>query len=171
MGVPMDLIEYPIDNRIPNKEDYQSLLGLDPEYKHIINIGLFTHGKNQGYAFEIAILLQEYKIKFHFLGNQAGNFIDYWKPIMENKPDNCIVWGERNDVDSWIQACDIHLFSSRLELNPLSIKESLEYGKPTMIFNLPTYKNKYENENNIYFLTGSVVKDSENLLKILKIEP
>jgi hypothetical protein len=171
MGVPMDLIEYPIDNRIPNKEHYQSLLGLDPEYKHIINIGLFTHGKNQGYAFEIARLLQEYKIKFHFLGNQAGNFIDYWKPIMENKPDNCIVWGERNDVDSWIQACDIHLFSSRLELNPLSIKESLEYGKPTMIFNLPTYKNKYENENNIHFLTGSVVKDSENLLKILKIEP
>jgi hypothetical protein len=40
-----------------------------------------------------------------------------------------------------------------------------------MIFNLPTYKNKYENENNIHFLTGSVVKDSENLLKILKIEP
>ena len=171
MGVPMDLIEYPIDNRIPNKEHYQSLLGLDPEYKHIINIGLFTHGKNQGYAFEIARLLQEYKIKFHFLGNQAGNFIDYWKPIMENKPDNCIVWGERNDVDSWIQACDIHLFSSRLELNPLSIKESLEYGKPTMIFNLPTYKNKYGNKNNIHFLTGNVVKDSENLLKILEIEP
>jgi hypothetical protein len=171
MGVPMDLIEYPIDNRIPNKEHYQSLLDLDPEYKHIINIGLFTHGKNQGYAFEIARLLQEYKIKFHFLGNQAGNFIDYWKPIMENKPDNCIVWGERNDVDSWIQACDIHLFSSRLELNPLSIKESLEYGKPTMIFNLPTYKNKYGNENNIHFLTGNVVKDSENLLKILGIEP
>ena len=171
MGVPMDLIEYPIDNRIPNKEHYESLLGLDPEYKHIINIGLFTHGKNQGYAFEIARLLQEYKIKFHFLGNQAGNFIDYWKPIMENKPDNCIVWGERNDVDSWIQACDIHLFSSRLELNPLSIKESLEYGKPTMIFNLPTYKNKYGNENNIHFLTGNVVKDSENLLKILEIKP
>jgi hypothetical protein len=153
------------------KKSYESLLGLDPEYKHIINIGLFTHGKNQGYAFEIARLLQEYKIKFHFLGNQAGNFIDYWKPIMENKPDNCIVWGERNDVDSWIQACDIHLFSSRLELNPLSIKESLEYGKPTMIFNLPTYKNKYGNENNIHFLTGNVVKDSENLLKILGIEP
>lgn len=171
MGVPMDLIEYPVDNRIPNKEHYQSLLGLDPEYKHIINIGLFTHGKNQGYAFEIARLLQEYKVKFHFLGNQAGNFIDYWKPIMENKPDNCIVWGERNDVDSWIQACDIHLFSSRLELNPLSIKESLEYGKPTMIFNLPTYKNKYGNENNIHFLTGNVVKDSENLLRILEIEP
>jgi hypothetical protein len=171
MGVPMDLIEYPIEFKKPNKEHYQSILNLDPEYKHIINVGLFTHGKNQGYAFEIARLLQDYKIKFHFLGNQAGNFIDYWKPIMETKPDNCIVWGERNDIESWIQACDIHLFTSRLELNPLSIKESLEYSKPTMIFNLHTYKGKYNNTENIYFLTGDTLKDSENLLQVLGIKP
>lgn len=170
MGVPMDLIEYPIDKKQPNKEYHQSLLGLDPEYKHIINIGLFTHGKNQGYAFEIARILQKYKVKFHFIGNQAGNFIDYWKPIMETKPNNCIVWGERNDVDSFIQACDIHLFTSRLELNPLSIKESLEYSKPTMIFNLPTYKEKYDNEDNIFYLTGDIIEDSRHLLKILGIE-
>ena len=170
MGVPMDLIEYPIDKKTPNKEHYQNLLGLDPEYKHIINIGLFTWGKNQGYAFEIAKILQKYKVKFHFIGNQAGNFIDYWKPIMETKPDNCIVWGERNDVDSFTQSCDIHLFTSRLELNPLSIKESLEYSKPTMIFNLPTYKGKYDNEDNIFYLTGDIIKDSRHLLKILGIE-
>ena len=171
MGVPMDLIEYPIDDKKPNREHYQNILSLDPEYKHIVNIGLFTHGKNQGYLFEVARLLQDYKIKFHFLGNQAGNFIDYWKPIMESKPDNCIVWGERNDVDSWIQACDVHFFSSRLELNPLSIKESLEYGKPTMIFNLHTYKGKYDNQQDIHFLTGNTIKDGENLLRILGIEP
>jgi len=171
MGVPMDLIEYPIDNKKPNKKHYQNILGLDPEYKHVINIGLFTHGKNQGYLFEVARLLRDYKIKFHFLGNQAGNFIDYWKPIMETKPDNCIVWGERNDIDSWIQSCDVHFFSSRLELNPLSIKESLEYSKPTMIFDLHTYKGKYENEKCIHFLTGNVQKDSENLLHVLGMEP
>jgi hypothetical protein len=171
MGVPMDLIEYPIEGRIPAKDQYQSILGLDPEYKHVINVGLFTHGKNQGYAFEIARLLQDYKIKFHFLGNQAGNFVDYWKPIMETKPDNCIVWGERSDVDSFIQASDAHLFTSRLELNPLSIKESLEYGKPTVIFNLHTYMGKYNNEKNIHFLTGDASSDSQNLLQILGIPP
>lgn len=170
MGVPMDLIEYPIENKIPNKIEHQKVLDLNPEYKHIINIGLFTEGKNQGYAFEIARLLQDYKIKFHFLGNQAGNFINYWKPIMETKPDNCIVWGERDDIDKWIQACDVHLFTSKLELNPLSIKESLEYNKPTMVFNLHTYKGKYNNTDNIFYLTGDVLKDSENLLKILGIE-
>ena len=171
LGVPMDLIEYPIDKKTPNKKHYQNLLGLDPEYKHVLNIGLFTWGKNQGYAFEIARLLQDYKIKFHFVGNQASNFVDYWGPIMETKPDNCIVWGERNDVDSFTQSCDVHLFTSRLELNPLSIKESLEYSKPTMIFNLPTYKGKYDSEEHIHYLTGDTIKDSRNLLKILGFEP
>jgi len=90
---------------------------------------------------------------------------------METKPDNCIVWGERNDVDSFTQSCDVHLFTSRLELNPLSIKESLEYSKPTMIFNLPTYKGKYDSEENIHYLTGDTIKDSQNLLNILGIEP
>ena len=89
LGVPFDLIEYPIDKKITNKLESQKRLGLDPEYKHIVNIGLFTSGKNQGYAFEIAKLLEDYKIKFHFVGNQAGNFETYWGPIMETKPDNC----------------------------------------------------------------------------------
>jgi hypothetical protein len=171
LGVPMDLIEYPIDIKTPKKEWAQEQLMLDPEYKHIINIGLFTSGKNQGYAFEIARVLQEHKVMFHFIGNQASNFVNYWKPIMETKPDNCVVWGERNDVDTFIQACDVHLFSSIMELNPLSIKESLEYEKPTMIFNLPTYKGKYDTEKYVNFLTGDVKTDSHNLLKILGIEP
>ena len=164
LGIPMDLIEYPIDRKVPNKHESQSTLGLDPEYKHVVNVGLFTRGKNQGYAFEIARLLQDYKIKFHFLGNQASNFTDYWEPIMETKPDNCIIWGERNDTDTFLQASDVHLFTSNMELNPLAIKESLEYRLPTFIFDLHTYKGKYQNEDNIIFLTGNVKDDANQLL-------
>jgi hypothetical protein len=162
--VPIDLIEYPIDKKTRNKHESQLTLGLDPEYKHVVNIGLFTSGKNQGYAFEIARLLEDYKIKFHFLGNQASNFTDYWEPIMETKPDNCIVWGERNDTDIFLQSSDVHLFTSNLELNPLAIKESLEYSLPTFIFDLHTYKGKYKNEDNIIFLTGNVKEDANQLL-------
>ena len=39
-----------------------------------------------------------------------------------------------------------------------------------MIFNLPTYKGKYDEEKNIYYLTGNVKDDSENLLLILGIQ-
>ena len=162
--VPIDLIEYPIDKKTRNKHESQLTLGLDPEYKHVVNIGLFTSGKNQGYAFEIARLLEDYKIKFHFLGNQASNFTDYWEPIIETKPDNCIVWGERNDTDIFLQSSDVHLFTSNLELNPLAIKESLEYSLPTFIFDLHTYKGKYKNEDNIIFLTGNVKEDANQLL-------
>ena len=171
LGVPIDLIEYPIDKRKPNKFESQSTLGLDPEYKHVVNIGLFTRGKNQGYAFEIARLLEDYKIKFHFLGNQASNFTDYWEPIINTKPDNCIVWGERNDTDTFLQSSDVHLFTSNMELNPLAIKESLEYSLPTFIFDLPTYEGKYNNEDGIIFLTGDVREDANKLLISLGLEP
>ena len=171
IGVPIDLIEYPIDVKIPNKEWAQEQLMLDPEWKHVLNIGLFTSGKNQGYLFEVARLLKDYKIMFHFVGNRAVNFESYWSPIMQNKPDNCVVWDERNDVDTFIQACDVHFFSSIMELNPLSIKESLEYSIPTMIFDLSTYMGKYNGVENIHFLTGDLKKDSENLLSIMGIEP
>ena len=171
IGIPFDLIEYPIDKKVPNKYQSQTSLGLDPEYKHVVNIGLFTRGKNQGYSFEIARLLQDYKIKFHFLGNQASNFTDYWEPIMDTKPDNCIVWGERNDTDTFLQSSDVHLFTSNMELNPLAIKESLEYDLPTFIFNLHTYKEKYNHEDNIIFLTGDVREDANQLLVSLGFEP
>jgi len=167
IGVPFDIIEYPIDNKVPNKKVSQELLGFESDWKHVVNIGLFTPGKNQGYAFEIARLLKDYKIKFHFVGNQAGNFEGYWRPIMGSKPDNCIVWGEREDVDTFLQSSDVHLFTSNMELNPLSIKESLEYDIPTLIFNLHTYMNKYDGFENIMFLTGNELKDANLILDIL----
>jgi hypothetical protein len=170
IGIPFDLIEYPIDIKEAKKSESQSSLDLDPEYKHVINIGLFTPGKNQGYLFDLARVLEGHKIKFHFIGNQAVNFEDYWSPLMEYKPNNCVVWGERNDVDTFIQACDVHFFSSRMELNPLSIKESLEYSKPTLIFDLHTYMGKYEGVENIHFLTGDLYEDSKKLLNVLGIE-
>ena len=111
--VPCDIWEYPIKDLTPDKEKYQKELGLDPNFKHVVNVGLFTEGKNQGEVFEVAKLLQDYPIKFHFLGNQAINFKEYWEPIMETKPDNCIIWGERKDVNAFLQASDIHYFSSK----------------------------------------------------------
>lgn len=170
IGVPFDIIEYPIDKKERNKEWAMNKLGLDPEWKHVINVGLFTPGKNQGYAFEMCEKLKNHKIKFHFIGNQASNFENYWKPLMENKPENCVVWGERDDVDLFLQASDAFLFTSILELNPISIKESLEYGLPTLIHDLPTYYGKYNNVKNITFLTGNINQDTSNFLKVLNID-
>ena len=173
--VPYEIIEYPIDVVNPNKEWAQNELMLDPEWKHVVNVGLFTERKNQGYIFEMAKQLQDQKILFHFVGNQADNFKHYWEPLMENIPNNCVVWGERSDVDTFLQAADLFLFPSRgdrnnRELNPIAIKEAIKYKLPMMMFNLDVYCGKYNNDSKIKFMTGDINQDNDTLLDILNVK-
>ena len=170
LDVPSEIIEYPVDVKQRDKLAMQNKLGLDPSYKHVVIVGLFSPRKNQGYAFEIARKLLNQKIKFHFLGNQAGNFISYWEPIMKNKPDNCIVWGERSDVQDFVQASDVFLFPSKgdrhnKELNPIAIKEAFEYDDLLkFMYNLDVYCGKYDGYNNVVYLTGNVSSDATNII-------
>ena len=57
-----------------NQKDNQEKLGLDPTWKHVVNVGLFTPRKNQAYLFDIAKRLREYKIKFHFTNSFSSSF-------------------------------------------------------------------------------------------------
>ena len=170
--VPYDIIEYPIDVVTPNKEWAQEQLMLDPNFKHVVIVGLFTERKNQAYAFEMARRVIGQNILFHFIGNQADNFAHYWLPLMGNKPDNCIVWGERNDVDTFLQASDLFLFPSKgdrnnKELNPIAIKEAIKYELPMMMFNLDVYCGKYNNNQKIKFMSGDITQDTNTLLDML----
>jgi hypothetical protein len=177
LNIPYEVIEYPVDNKTRNKAEARRELGLEHDYKHVVIIGLFTPRKNQKYAFEIANKLANYKIKFHFLGNQAGNFEFYWKPLMEWKQenpnlDNCIVWGERSDTEKFIQAADLFLFTSRgdrgnKELNPIVIKEAHEYADLSkLIFNLDVYLNRYNNVENFFYLTGNLENDIQLVIDL-----
>jgi len=172
--IPAEVIEYPINPKVRNQKEMREKLGLEHHYKHIVIVGLFTPRKNQAYAFEMARKMQGSKVKFHFLGNQAGNFQDYWKPLMDNKPDNCVIWGERDDVTSFIEACDVFLFPSKgernnKELNPIAIKEAMEYDIHKMMYNLDVYCNKYNNMDHVTLLTGDVDRDVDNLFNILNV--
>jgi hypothetical protein len=172
--IPYDVIEYPIEIKEKKHLENRNILGFDSSWKHVVNIGLFTPRKNQKYIFEIAEKLKDYKIKFHFVGNQADNFKFYWEPLMNSKPENCVVWGERNDVSSFLQASDLFLFTSKgdknnKELNPIAIKESIEYDMPMAMFNLDVYCGKYNNNKNINFLSGDLDSDTDKILNILGI--
>ena len=176
LNVPMEVIEYPIDKKSRNKVERQKEFGLDPEYKHFVTVGLFTPRKNQAYAFQLAERLKNHKVKFHFLGNQAGNFASYWEPLMANKPDNCVVWGERNDVSEFLEACDVFFFPSKgdrgnKELNPIAIKEAMEYDDLIKVmYNLDVYCNKYNDEENMVYLTGDLGSDATNIIKKLNLD-
>jgi hypothetical protein len=163
-GIPTEVWEYPIEGYFKDQKLAQKFLGLDPEYKHVLNVGLFTPGKNQGEIFKIARELKDEKIKFHFVGNQAGNFQEYWEPLMKDKPENCVVWGEREDVHNFYQACHLFYFSSKFELNPLSIKEALSYGMPCIFRRLETYLDSYDNNPLVKYIDDDLEKTKEILL-------
>lgn len=179
LDIPIEMIEYPVDEKKQEKAFFRKKLGLEADYKHIVIIGLFTPRKNQKYAFELCDKLHEYKIKFHFLGNQAGNFDHYWRPLMDWKAsnpnlNNCVVWGERSDTDDFMNAADLFLFCSKgdrgnKELNPIVIKESLEYPDlPKLMYNLDVYLNRYDGIKNMNYLTGDFAEDANKILELTK---
>jgi hypothetical protein len=166
--IPTEVIEYEheIPFKIPKKWA-QEKLSLDSSFKHVINIGLFTPGKNQREVIELAKTLEDEKIIFHFIGNMAENYKYYWEPIVKNLPKNCKLWGERNDVDTFYSAADLMLFSSTEELNPLCIKEAISHRTPVLCRNLPTYLNKYSTKDGVEFVNTSTLKN--DVLKILNL--
>jgi len=173
--VPFEVIEYPVNHKPRDQYGLREKIGLEHDYKHVVIVGLFTERKNQAYAFDMAKILKDYKIKFHFLGNQADNFRGYWEPLMNDKPENCILWGERSDVSDFVAACDIFLFPSKgnrgnKELNPIAIKEALEYDVIKMMYNLDVYCNKYNEYDDVVYLTGDLNKDTTNMVKVLNFD-
>ncbi len=179
LPTPYEIIEYPVDKKTQTKEEIRRKLGLQEGYKHIIIVGLFTPRKNQKYGFELCDKLFQYKVKFHFLGNQAENFQSYWKPLMEWKEENqnlnnVVIWGERSDIEDFMKAADLFLFPSRgdrgnKELNPIVIKEALEYEElPKLMYNLDVYLNRYNNEPNMNYLTGDLDTDAQKIIEIIK---
>ena len=168
--IECDIWEYPIELIEYNKDVAKLKLNFDPSYKHVLHVGLFTDGKNQGDIFEIARMCEENgdKIKFHFVGNQAGNFKFYWGPLMENKPNNCIVHGEKENVSDYYKASDLFYFPSKWELNPLSVKESLSYGLPVFLKKLHTYEDYYDGK--VTYLHDLKQTNYSNLIKVLKPE-
>lgn len=135
-------IPYPIDKVDNLKNVSKAELGFDFNKKHVINVGLWTPGKNQGEGIEIARKYPD--IMFHFIGNQAGNFQFYWQPLMENLPPNVKIWGERNDIATFMQAADIFMFNSTLELNPLVLREAIAHKLPIIARRLPQYAGMYD---------------------------
>jgi autotransporter strand-loop-strand O-heptosyltransferase len=130
MPSPKYVIEYPIEKKKPTTFKFG-------EGMHVVNVGLWTPGKNQGEAVELARQMPD--VQFHFIGNQAGNFQHYWEPIMKDLPPNVHVWGERSDVDEFMGDADLFLFNSTFECNPLVIREAIGHGIPIIARNLPQY--------------------------------
>lgn len=160
-----NVVEMIIENKIrPERSETLKKIGLSHEYFHVLNVGLFTKGKNQKFLFELAERLQDKKVMFHFLGNTCY-FDDCGITEKQKTLNNCVIWGERNDVDLFMSCMDLFVFPSLKELNPISIKEALSWNMPCYINNLETYGRKYDNNPLVNY-----IKD-DNLFKLLNNLP
>jgi autotransporter strand-loop-strand O-heptosyltransferase len=157
-------------NQVPliKKTVVREELGLDMFKTHVLNVGLWTSGKNQGEGVEVARELIESNpdIQFHFIGNQAPNFEDYWGPIMKDLPSNVKVWGERNDVEKFMTACDVLMFNSTWECNPLVVRESINYGMKILARDLPQYMGMFDGY--ITPIEGDVKNISKQLVGLIE---
>ena len=160
--IPITLLESDIEYKTKTqnqREEGLLKLGLDPNKKHVLNVGLWTSRKNQAEVLEYAKELERYPdIEFHFVGNQAPNFENYWGPLIHNLPSNVQVWGERSDVNSFYECMDLFLFTSRgtngdMETSPLVLREATGHQMPILMYNLPVYLNYYDKFPNIKYLT------------------
>lgn len=171
LGIPCALVEYPIEQKVRTKTREQALrdLGLNPNLKHVVNIGLFTPHKNQSEIIEYAKMLQHYPIQFHFVGNQADNFKFYWEPLMQTFPKNCKWWGERSDVDTFYEMADLFLFTSDMETMPLVLREVLGWKIPTLMYNLPVYMGYFDKYDTMEYLKDDTQKNAYRIAERLMV--
>ena len=142
-----EVLEYPIDNKsvsVSERFAARERLGLSEDKIHVLNVGLWTPGKNQKEGVEVAKLMgPNSSFEFHFVGNQAPNFREYWEPIMSDLPANVRVWGERDDVEDFMRAADIFMFNSTWECNPLVLRDAVSHGLKILSRNLPQYMDMF----------------------------
>jgi len=166
------IIPFPIDPTVQYFDTQSNLLKnngwLTKGEFHILNIGLWTQGKNQKYALDIAKSLYEkygWTYIFHFIGNQAPNFKDYWEPLMNDLPPNVFILGERDDVDKYFKMCDLMLFTSTWECNPIVLKEAISNNIRIMAHNLEHYQDEYTDFINP--LSGDIKIDKLKVLETI----
>ena len=113
----MEVIDISIEKKDrPNRSEVLEELGFDPEYKHVLNVGLWSSRKNQGEIVDIAKLMVNDKVMFHFIGNLSADFMDYWDKYMVDLPDSCFDhdFDYSDDVDSdaeWASDDDVAYWS------------------------------------------------------------
>lgn len=170
LNIPCVVVEYPIEYKErPDRTVALEKLNLDPSYKHVLHVGLFTPRKNQQEFFEYARQFEGKRIIFHSVGNMADNFRYYWEPLIANKPSNVVVWGERNDVDDFYSSMDLFLFTSKGTVNdketmPLVIREAISWKIPTLIYNLPVYENYFDKFDTIGYLDFDSFENNVKLI-------
>lgn len=154
-----EIIEYPIIDKthIITDNPYTE------NTYNILTVGLWTPGKNHKHTLEIAreYLKIDPNVIFNFVGNMADNFKFYWEDI--DVPSNCKIWGEQSDMNRFYKHCNLFLFNSTDECNPIVLKEAMSFNKHIMLRYLPQYDDNLGKCYRVY----DEIEHNTNLLQVL----
>ena len=173
LNIPIEIIQHEIEGGIRDRESGLRKLELDTNKKHILQVGLFSNRKNQSETIELARKLPE--VNFHFVGSLTENYSSYWKPLLDSLPSNCKVWGERSDPETFYSCMDMVIFPSRgnygdRETNPLVIRESISWGVPLLVRDLPFYLGQYNEGDKVKFMSDDIEENKKIINDMLNIE-
>lgn len=152
LNVPKKLVEMKIETKErPDRSEALSKLNLPLDYYHVLNVGLFMENKNQKYLFDLAEKLLNKKVMFHFVGNTC--FLeDCDISEFHRNLKNCVIHGEKDNVQDFMAAMDLFVFPSTKELNPISIKEALSWQMPCYINDLEVYGGSFDDNELVTYL-------------------
>ena len=166
INIEKKIVDMKLPQRIrPDRDEVLKTLGLDPEYYHVLQVGLFHKNKNQKYIFDIAKNFLDKKILFHFVGNLC--YIDECE--IDKNQKNCVIWDERDDVEKFMSCMDLFVMPSLNELNPISIKEALSWNMKCFISDLDVYRNQYIENSNVVFIKDNNLVDYLNSLNLISL--
>jgi len=135
------------------RKDYASIratvrkdLNIDDEIKIIAFSAIFKPGKGLKDVIDLATAMRD-DLKYKFLVIGDGIEADY---VRNYKSDNLLWIGRKNDVEKFLIASDIYLFTSRftLEMMPMALIEAINVG--LTCFGFDTDINKYLLNNQTY---------------------
>jgi FkbM family methyltransferase len=176
LGVPAELVQYDVPVlESMNRETQMRKLGLDTNKKHVFQFGIFSPRKNQKETVEIAKMMQDESIQFHFVGNTADSYSYFWKPILDNLPKNCKFWGEHKNVQQFYAVADMVIFPSielidDKETNPLVIKETMKYEIPLLLKNTPVYLGMYPEGEKVKYMKDTPLQNANLISQILGLK-
>jgi glycosyltransferase involved in cell wall biosynthesis len=148
---------FPID--IKQKQLLRKQLGIQNDDKIFISIGSLISRKDMGTIIE-AFKKNDDPDSFLII---AGDGIER-ENLQKKSSNNIIFLGNISNVNEYLQASDCFVSASLAEGLPNTVLEAMACGLPTILSDIPSHIELYDDEKGIFFKT----KDVDSLVNLFK---
>jgi glycosyltransferase involved in cell wall biosynthesis len=111
--------------------------GISDDEKVVLSVGRITEAKGVEEFGEIALILKERGNQCRFLFAGLGVNNDYVSEIKRRYGKYVTFIGHRSDIPNCLADADVYLHPSHREGMPISIIESMEFGLPAVVWDIP----------------------------------